>query len=302
MNLGTDHDFAGTDHDFPADSRENPGLSPGWRARLALRFERRDARSVLAERQHDGPLVVQKPLYPEGDEVCHVLVIHPPNGIAGGDDLQINASVGEAGFSVMATPGAGKWYQSSRLDARQDLVFALARGARLEWLPQETILYEGARARMQARVELAENAAYLGWEIVSLGHRGPDNGWHAGTAQLSTTITRAGQPLFHERGRFDARDPLMASPVGLAGRTVCGTLLGVPVEGEPAMREEVLAACRACEPSEGEGGITAMPGMIVARYLGMSTEAAKNYFTQLRRLLRPVILGREAMDLRIWRT
>src|SRR5258705_7801205 len=110
-----------------------------WRARLALDFERRDERSVLASRRHDVPLVVQKPLYPEGDPVCHAIVVHPPAGIAGGDELEIDVRVAPRAHALLTTPGAGKWYPSSGPLARQRVAIDVAVDARVVWLPQGTI-------------------------------------------------------------------------------------------------------------------------------------------------------------------
>src|SRR5712664_2458167 len=126
-----------------------------WRARLALAFERRAARSVLASREHDGPLVVQKPLYPEGDAVCHAIVVHPPAGIAGGDELEIGARAAEGAHALLTTPGAARWYRTAGPWASQCLDLEIADGACIEWLPQETLVYDGALADLRTEVRLA---------------------------------------------------------------------------------------------------------------------------------------------------
>ena len=110
-----------------------PPFSATWRARLALEFERRAvhgvARTVLASRHHDGPLVVQKALYPEGDAVCHGIIVHPPAGIAGGDSLELDARAGARAHALLTTPGAGKWYRSSGSWAQQHNRFTVDDGA-----------------------------------------------------------------------------------------------------------------------------------------------------------------------------
>jgi hypothetical protein len=120
-----------------------------WKAELSLGFEFTDGRTVLARKQHDGPLVVQKALYPEGGEVCHAIIVHPPAGIAGGDELALNVQSGKAAAALLTTPGAGKWYRTSGPWAAQRLVFDVE--GTLEWLPQETIVFDGARADLRPR-------------------------------------------------------------------------------------------------------------------------------------------------------
>jgi len=270
----------------------------GWRAELALDFERRAGRTVLARRHHDGPLVVQKPLYPEGDAVCHAIIVHPPAGIAGGDELELSARAAQDAHALLTTPGAGKWYRSAGPWARQRLVFEAATGACVEWLPQETIVFDGALADMRTEVRLAAGAAYIGWEVLCLGRTGSGERYASGECRLRTQLWRDGRPLWHEQGRITADGPVARSPAGLGGRSVCGTLLAAA----PAAGTDLLAACRAEQPDSGEAAVTLLPGLLVARFLGESGEAARHYFARLWRLLRPALTGREAIMPRIWST
>ena len=279
-------------------------LAQGWPAELVLGFVRRGEATVLAERRHRGPLRVQKALYPEGEAVCQTILLHPPAGIAGGDHLHIAVTVGDGAFAQLTTPGAGKWYRSAGPEASQTLDFSVAEGAALEWLPQETIVFSGARARMETRVSLAADSRYLGWDILCLGRAAAGERFAAGRFDLHTRIERAGRPLWLERGGVAGNDALLHSPAGWAGATVCGTLLlAVPAVGTDPAWAGLLEACRTVAPADGAThGLTALPGLLVARYLGDSSEAARHWFTRLWEMLRPVLLGRPAVIPRIWNT
>jgi urease accessory protein len=275
--------------------------SPRWEAELALEFESREGATRLTGRRHRGPLRVQKALYPEGDAVCQTILLHPPSGIAGGDHLHISAHVGVAAHAQMTTPGAGKWYRSGGPEASQRLDFDLADNAILEWLPQETIVFDGAKAHMETRVKLGAESRYLGWEILCLGRSAAGERFDHGNIGLQTRIERVGQPLWLERGRIAGNDPMLNSVAGWAGRPVCGTLLATlpPGNAGPAM----LETCRVSCPVDGaEHGVTALPGLLVARYLGHSSEAARHWFIELWTILRPLLLGRPAIPPRIWNT
>ncbi len=261
-------------------------VAASWQAALWLGFERADGRTVLARRRHDGPLVVQKPLYPEGGGVCHAIIVHPPAGIAGGDELSLSVESEKSTFVQLTTPGAGKWYRSAGPWAAQRLSFDVA--GTLEWLPQETIVYDGALADLSTEIRLAGDARYLGWEILCLGRTGSGERFSRGTIRLSTRIERDGRLLWLERGRIEGGGKLMQSPAGLGGNTVCATLVAAAPEIAPR-RAQGLA-------------VSALPGVLVARYLGNSSEDAKRLLARLWADLRPALLGREAHEPRIWRT
>jgi urease accessory protein len=264
-------------------------VAQSWKAELRLGFERRAQRTVLAERHHDGPLVVQRALYPEGDAVCHAIVVHPPAGIAGGDELELNARTGAGAHALLTTPGAGKWYRSGGPWAQQKLRFEVA-GA-LEWLPQETIVFDGARARLETQVRLQADARYLGWEILCLGRTGSGEKFGKGEIRLDTTLYRDGRLLWLERGRIEGGGALLDSPAGMQGMPVCGTLVASGAQFD-------VAACRAIEGV----AVTQLPGALLARYLGNSSEEAKRLFARVWTVLRPALFGREAQQPRIWST
>lgn len=268
-------------------------------AELALRFVRDGQRTALYP-WHRGPLRVQKALYPEGPGVCHAIVLHPPSGIAGGDQLDIGLNLAAGAHALLTTPGAGKWYRSAGPEAAQRLDFRVADGAVLEWLPQENIVFDGARAVQSARVELVGSARFLGWDILCLGRRASGERFQRGSLGLETRLVRDGQTIWLERGRLAGGSPLLDSPAGLAGCSVTGTLLATGTPVPP----DLLAACRAVPWAEdgARTGVTVLPAVLAARYLGHSAEAARAWFTELWRLLRPAFAGREAAPPRIWNT
>jgi urease accessory protein len=275
-------------------------VSSAWHARLALVFARREAATILAQREHTGPLRVQKPLYPEGAAVCHAIILHPPSGVAGGDELEIDARVGQGAQALLTTPGAGKWYRSAGAWASQGLHLVVEEGGALEWLPQETILFDGARGQLEATIDVAVGARFIGWEVLCLGRRACGERYDHGVLRLHTRVRQEGRPIWLERGQLVGGDALLNSPVGLAGFSVSGTLLAVG----PGVGPDLLAACRKITALEADArhGLTQLPDILVARYLGHSSEAARHWFAALWQVLRPALIGIEAQMPRIWNT
>ncbi len=270
-----------------------PVVAP-WTARLGLEFSCVGKKTILSEKRFEGPLVVQKPLYPEGEKVCHAIVVHPPAGIAGGDELFLQVRSKPGTCVLMTTPGAGKWYRSAGPQAKQSLSFDVA--GVLEWLPRETIVFDGAIAALECDVRLRRDARYIGWEVLCLGRTGSGERFGKGEIRIDSRISRDGKPLWLERGRIPAGGALMRSAAGLAGRAVFGTL----VAASTSIQKESLLMCR--EKSAHGVAITLLPGLLIARYLGDSSEEAMQRFSRLWEVLRPSIAGREAVHPRIWST
>ncbi|MBF7731039.1 urease accessory protein UreD [Pseudomonas sp. N040] len=270
-------------------------FTPSWHAELELAYGRfaDSTRPVL--RRHQGPLRVQKHLYAEGPQVCQHIIVHPPGGIAGGDRLNISASIGEQAWAQLTSPGAAKWYCANGL-AYQQLELQVATGATLEWLPQETIVYAGAQAQLSTRIQLQGDARLCYWDMVALGRPASGERFDSGEFRSRLEILRDGHLLWHERQRICGSDGLLDSPIGLCGQPVFATLL---ITGE--IGAELLERCRELiTPVRGD--LTQLSGLLVARCLASEALHARAWLIELWHLLRPALLGREAVSPRIWNT
>ncbi|MBK8740136.1 MAG: urease accessory protein UreD [Betaproteobacteria bacterium] len=288
--------------DPPPAAPEAAATPAGWDAALALAYERRGPRTVLARNVHTGPLVVQKPLYPEGEALCHTVILHPPGGIAGGDRLAVDVDAGPGTEVLLTTPGATKWYKANSRTAAQTTHLRVGANAIVEWLPLETIVFDGADARTALSVDIDGPGQVAGWEIVAFGRGAAGERFTRGRFRQAIEIRRAGVLLWAEYGEVGGGDGLLQSAAGYAGRTVSGTLwvCGGNVE------DTVLAACRDAArglPARARAGVTCLPcGVLVARCLCDSTEQARGYLLQVWTLLRPLYAGRAATVPRLWAT
>jgi urease accessory protein len=270
-----------------------------WQAQLRLGFVHDVCGTKLGERIHCGPLRVQKPLYPEGAQICHAIIVHPPGGIVGGDALDIEIAAGAGSHALLTTPGAGKWYRANGRASRQDVRIDIGENAALEWLPQETLFYRDARVELTHAVALAERARYIGSEILCFGRTASGEVFAEGSVHQTSTIHREGELVWHEQGRIDGADAAMHSPFGLDGNTVCATLVacGLTLDASQLrqLREEL-------DRAGGRSGVTQLPKIVVVRHLGRSGEAARAVLLAAWRRLRPALLGREAAVPRLWNT
>lgn len=159
-------------------------------------------------------------------------------------------------------------------------------------------MFDGALAELNIEVRLAPGARYLGWDIMCFGRAGSGERYARGECKLHTALMRGDKPIWLENGQISAGGTLASSPAGLGDRTVCGTLIAAceNIDGE------LLEVCRRIAATAGEVAVTHLPGVLVARYLGDSSEAAKQYFISVWAQLRPAIAGRTAIEPRIWRT
>jgi urease accessory protein len=212
-----------------------------WHARLQLDY-RMEAERCLARFEHDGPLRILQSLYPEGERICHNVVIHPPGGLVGGDTLEIAVRARAGAHGLVTTPGATRFYRSDGETALQTTRIRLDANARMEWLPMEAICYSGCLAENRLSLDLAPTSELIGWDVTALGL--PESGLPFERGRLLQHIELPGHWL--ERGRIDSADArLMDGPLGLAGRRCIATLFLASGSDLPrARREQALALAR----------------------------------------------------------
>lgn len=282
-------------------------LPETWHASLALSFSRQgvDSKTVLSKRRHEGPLLVQKALYPEGPGVCHATILHPPSGIAGGDELRIDVHVGPGAHALITTPGATRWYKSNGRPSMQHTHVRIAAGARLDWLPQENIFFEQADAAVDNHIYIASGGAAIGWEINQLGRVEKLTHWDEGRVMLGSTLYLDTTPIWLECGELRADGPQRHSQTGLAGLPVLATLWAFGAELSDEQTEDLsrllpwAASLRA--------GVTHMrqadqQGLTLVRVLGEHAQDVRQLLTRLWMHLRPMLLQTPAVPPRLWNT
>jgi len=272
-----------------------------WHASLRLDYSREGARTV-ARFAHDGPLRILQSLWPEGDAVCHNVLVHPPGGLVAGDTLAVSVNAGAGSHGLVTTPGASRFYRSEGAPAVQDVRIQLAPGARLEWLPLEALYYSGCRAENRLRMELAPGAELLGWDVAALGLPQANQPFVRGSVLQHLELESA----WLERGRIAAEDArLMDGPLGLAGHRCLASLFFVAgSEIARPRREALLDAARAVlEPhalAASAGATAPGPRVMVVRVLAPLVEPALQLLKAVRRAWRPLLWDLPPEEPRGW--
>ena len=275
-----------------------------WHAHLQLDYTH-DGHGTGAHDRHEGPLRVLQRLYPEGPGICHHVLVHPPGGIVGGDTLQLDARLAAGSHALITTPGATRFYRSAGPLARQQVQARLAEGARLEWLPLETIAYTACRVQNLLHFDLAPGAEMIGWDLLALGLPAADQAFTQGRFQQHLELPGA----WLERARIDATDiRLLDSPLGWAGRRVLATMWFASGSVlAPARKEALLGAARDCvsqhsAPVARSGATAVHERVVVLRVLADRVEPAMILLAAVRAAWRSLAWALEANPPRVWRT
>ena len=249
----------------------------GWHAQLQLAYAKEQTRSV-ARFTHDGPLRVLQSLYPEGDAVCHNVLVHPPGGLVGGDVLDISIDVAPHAHGLVTTPGATRFYRSAQDVATQTVHARVADHARLEWLPLETLAYNQCNGVNRAVFDLAPHAQLMAWDITALGLPTADQPFVQGQLWQHFQV----QDAWLERGLIQGNDrQLLDGPLGMAGHRCSGTLILASGQAWSAsLRDQALELARdlidAAPPDVIAGVTAAHPRVVVMRSLSALVEPTQN--------------------------
>lgn len=273
-----------------------------WQGKLELEFAVRSAKTILSRSLVQAPLKVQRPFYPEGDTVCHSVMLHTAGGIVGGDRLSVAVQLQPQTQALITNAAAAKVYRSSGREAQQVTQLQVASGAGLEWLPQETIVFNGALYRQHLKVKLAAGATWIGWDITRLGRTARGERFASGEWHSHTEVWQDNQLIWVDPQWIQGGSDMIDSLHGLSGCPVIGSLAFV---GQAVSRELVEKARLQWDAehqtnTSAQIGVTRLPLGILCRYRGNSTATARRWFIAVWQLLRQEHLGRPLCIPRVW--
>ncbi|TMM44055.1 urease accessory protein UreD [Colwellia ponticola] len=284
-----------------------------WLASLCLEFSLTPSGSQLTHTKRNGPLSVQKAFYPEGRDCAHIYLLHPPAGIVSGDELRISIKVNEQAHALVTTPGANRFYR-----ARKDLSIGdskqlqhgnifIAKQAKCENFPLETIVYEGADGFNTVDVHLTNDSAYLGWDITCLGL--PSSGllFNNGHYSQLNRVYCDNTLIYHDRISIKPDNEIYQHRAGLNNLSVFGTFMAYAPAGQlDEKNKKVLIAqlrdCIIAANAETKISISQIRQLLVIRYLGEHAQECKALFILLWQKIRPLYLNKEASIPRVWHT
>lgn len=271
-----------------------------WHGELKLVYRYQTDTTQLTHRYAKAPLKIQRPFYPEGTEICHSVLLHTAGGVVSNDELTQTIHLEKNAQTVITTAAATKIYRSNGSIANSKVFLRLEDNACLEWLPQETIIFDGARYQQDLKVELGQNATWLAWEITRLGRSARGERFQTGEWRSHTEVWRQGTPLWIDRQGLVANEEMLDSPQGLKGYPVIASLicLGQPI---PTTIIEQIRLKWHEGNYEGETGLTqTLEDGLICRYRGASTAQARQWLMIVWHELRQSLFSRSSIIPRVW--
>lgn len=279
-----------------------------WQASLQMAFERHDETTRPTLRKHFGPLRALRGFSaPRGEsDLYEQIIVHPPGGIAPGDQLSIELDAGPDTNTILTSPGAAKWYRTGEstvlTPASQSVRVNVGHGACLEWLPMENIIFNTARAELNMVVNLDVSASFIGADMICLGRPANHETFDAGLLRSRTLLYRNSQPIFNEQWVLTGSDPVLKARAGLAGASCFASLWLVP-SGNCSEKLDGLVelARQGVAPFSDElSAVTALDHLVVVRWFGQHAETGWQVLRSAWRSCRHEINGQTGTEPRIW--
>jgi urease accessory protein len=206
--------------------------------------------------------------FPRSSSPCEVAIVNTGGGVAGGDSYRLSLALSEGAEVEATTPSAEKIYRSEGIPALIAMRLVLAPRARLFWLPQETLMFEGARLERKLEADMAGEAALVVAESLVFGRLAMGESRIEASLRDSWRVRRDGELVFADETRLKhAGAALDRQAVGAGARALATIVAAAPnIEARlPGLRAALDAA------SDGvEAGASAFDGLIVARLLSTS--------------------------------
>jgi urease accessory protein len=236
------------------------------RGESRVAFDLREGRTRLGDLYQRDPCRVLFP-EPEPGEPPMAVLITTSGGVTDGDSLKMTIDVGPGATAVATTQAAEKIYRAAKGGGHCaiDVAVGVKEGAALDWLPQETIVFEGARLKRRTVAEVEPGGALLACEMVVLGRAASGERFRAGLLLDSWSVRRTGRLVWTDALKVEGETPEGA---GFGAANALATLIGV--WDEPQTRFEKARALLETA-SEVRAGVTLVNGVMVARLLGEAT-------------------------------
>ncbi len=276
----------------------------GWQASLELVFTAKKNKTILSRNLHFGPLMVQKPFYPESPKVCHIYLLHPPGGVVHGDQLKINANIEASAHALITTPAAGKFYRSAGKVASLTQTLQVEDSAFLEWLPQETLLFNESKVHLKTLIKLSRKARFIGWEMLCLGRKASAEPYTSGQCRQHFELWREDKPLFIERCQIEGQASMLKEKWGMDHMPLTATLIATHCTKTQlqAVQDLFAQASFTKDSIKGHISVTLKDDLLICRFLGEQAEQARHCFIEVWKLIRPEIMQQKAHIPRIWNT
>lgn len=280
-------------------------LAPFWYAQLELGFCFENSRTIMSHRKHHGPVRVQKMLWPERTGVCHAIIVHPPAGIAGGDHLTFEIATKDQAHAVVTTPGAGKWYKTNGKQAFQHIHLHVKDQSILEWVPQETMLFDGALAHSETHIHLDKAASFIGWDMLVLGRQARAERFVQGSYYNQFKLWRENKLLVADTLYFEGEDRWLSSCLGMNNQAVMGSFWAAAPEKYRSsfyLEQQLELIRELMMRMQAPVTLTLLDDVVSARFLGNDVRHCHDAFAAIRAKLRRYWFDLEEEFPRIWKT